>query len=188
MNKRMVLISVIIALVLILAAAVVWIVCLEGAEAPAQPETETTGNTQTEPEESMETTDPATEPTAPVTTPLVPDDTDYTGPTFMASEGVDDWDDTDSTTGTTPPTTKPQQPETTAPGNSDEITLLTWEQYEQLTTAEKQAYDLSFGMDDAGREAFFAWLDAAYAEYEKTHQGITGDGNIDIGDFMGNGN
>ena len=49
-------------------------------------------------------------------------------------------------------------------------------------------WSTGYGYDDAGREAFFAWLDAAYAEYEKTHQGITGDGNIDIGDFMGNGN
>ena len=161
------------------------LLCACSTQTPQETNTETDATSQTtEPAAPETTTQPQqTEPA--VTVPLVPDNTDYTGPTLNASEGAEVWDETTGTTAsttpesTTPPTTQPS----TEPTTSEESQLLTYEQYMALPTSKQQEYFLSFGDVDA----FYNWLEAAEAEYEKNHPEEGGDGNIDIGDYMGNG-
>ena len=91
--------------------------------------------------------------------------------------------------------TTPQQPETTAtqPAETTPTTemtqpaedgAMTWEQYQALSNADKQAYFKTF----ATTEEFYQWLDAAKKAYEEQNKGntITGDGSLNIGDFTGN--
>ena len=73
-----------------------------------------------------------------------------------------------------------EEPETDAPVNTGKIT---YEDYLNMSGAEQQEFIMSFG-DPA---AFFAWLEAAKAEYEANNPSIDiGDGSdIDIGDLIG---
>ena len=142
---------------------------------------------QTEPSVSQQT-DP-TQTTPIVTVPLVPENSDYTGPTLNASESVEEWGDnngnnngnTNSTEATKPEETTPPATKPTEPSDSEAIS---YEDYMAMSTSEQQAYFLSF--HDV--EAFYVWLDKAEAEYKAAHPEVGGDGNIDIGDYMGNGN
>lgn len=82
---------------------------------------------------------------------------------------------------TTQPTTKPteatepsQETENTTPG-TDEVKLLSWEEWSALSRAEKIAYRDSFPSNDA----YYQWYDDAKAQYDSTKP-VT-DGNIDLG-------
>ena len=58
--------------------------------------------------------------------------------------------------------------------------LLSYEEYRDLSGREQQEYYNTF----SDVEAFFAWYNAAKAEYEAAHPGIdAGDGNIDLGEL-----
>ena len=56
------------------------------------------------------------------------------------------------------------------------------EDYKAMTTAQQQAYFNSF----ASVDAFYEWLDAAEADYEERHKNdtVTGDGTLDLGDYI----
>ena len=121
---------------------------------------------------------------------------DPSAPSFVA--GVEEWDDTafhstqpttqsgqngtqtQPTTQTTPTgsqgTTNQPTGDPTKPGS------LTYAQYIALTTAQQQAYFQSFDSVDA----FYDWLDAAEAAYEAGRDTVTGDGTLDLGDFVKN--
>ena len=70
-------------------------------------------------------------------------------------------------------------PTTAQSGN----TVLTYEAYMAMSAEQQQAYFESF----ADVQSFFAWYNAAKAEYEKENSSIEigGNGNIDIGDIIG---
>lgn len=105
-----------------------------------------------------------------------------TAPLGDFEEGVEVWQDTQ------PAATTPADPQTTVPAQTqptEETTVpsqksLTYEAYLQLSNTEQQAYFRSFDTVDA----FYDWLDAAQAEYEKTHPGGSGSGSVDIGDYI----
>ena len=143
-------------------------------ESAEQQPTESEADTQaTEPVESTQTTVPLT--------------TDPSNPIY-ASEGVENWEENAGGGATAPTATEPQPTENGTSGETDGTGTLTWEQYLNMTLEEQQAFDISFGLDEAGRKAFFAWRNAAREEYEKAHSYVTGDGNVNIEDFMGGGN
>lgn len=183
MKNKVTIIAVVTLLVLVI--ALITMIVLGGEEisslpdnsCPTQPDV-TFGNS----EEITQNTDATQSTEAPVAT--IPLSTDPSNPVY-ASEGVENWEE-GATGGDGGLTTTPvvTQPTTETIGTE----FPTWEQYLNMSTAEKQAFDISFGLDEAGRVAFFAWRDAAKAEYEKTHSNVTGDGNVNIEDFMGQGN
>jgi hypothetical protein len=129
-------------------------------------EDETDPSDETDPTQSDATGD---------TTPTEsnPTQSDPTGPS--GSTDVDIWGE-DPTTQPTESTTQP-----TAPVEIPSDGELTWEQYLALTSEQRYEYYKTFESMDA----FFAWKNAAEAEYDATHTIPTIDGNIDLGDLIG---
>lgn len=60
---------------------------------------------------------------------------------------------------------------------------LSYEDFIKLTPEQQQAYQESYGLDEAGLQAFFKWYSEAKAAYEKEHppEEIPSDGKIDLG-------
>ena len=111
-----------------------------------------------------------------------------TGETEAPTEGKDDpvegttepTEATDPTESTeTPESTEPSESTTPAEGdNQGGSTVTAYENYMNMSGEEQLAFMQSF----ESMEAFFAWLNAAKAEYEAQNPGIdVGDGNIDLG-------
>lgn len=119
----------------------------------------------------------ATEYTAPsqVITVETPDGTT----SIVTQEGVTDWGEGNGTTVT--PSTNPSGNQQTGSEKPATPGSLTIEQYEALSTAQQQAYFQSFATVDA----FYEWLEAAEAA-RKPGNSVTGDGNLDLGDHIGN--
>lgn len=74
----------------------------------------------------------------------------------------------------------------TGNGNSTALPApgtLTYEQFIALTPAQQQEYQASYGLDEAGLEAFFKWYNEAKAAYEKEHppEEIPNNGKIELG-------
>lgn len=82
----------------------------------------------------------------------------------------------------TPGTQTGNQPGDQPTGNQ----TLTYAQYLALTTSEQQAYFESF----ASVDAFYEWLEIAEKEYEESmkNDSVTGDGTLDLGDYIGKQN
>ena len=99
------------------------------------------------------------------------------GTTLPAGESVEEWGESDSAQHSTTPTQNTtQQGSVELPTDGRELTI---EEYESLTTSQKQAYFESF----ATVEAFYDWLDKAEAN-RKTDNTVTGDGNLNLGDYV----
>ena len=100
------------------------------------------------------------------------------------SDGVEEWDDTISKDGTTAPTQNQQpaqnQQPTEAPTLPPAGTKLTYAQYMAMTTSQQQEYFKSFDTVDA----FYEWLEEAETEYEKNQNTVTGDGTLDLNDYV----
>ena len=96
----------------------------------------------------------------------------------VMSDGVEEWNDTISKDGTTAPTQN-QQP-TEVPTLPPAGTKLTYAQYLAMTTSQQQEYFKSFDTVDA----FYEWLEEAEAEYEKNQNTVTGDGTLDLNDYI----
>lgn len=177
-------------------------------------ETEATTTVQTG-EETQETTAPATEqtqsssggdhsgtqpptkpssggsqqPTQPQTKPTEGDGQQQTQPQTTGPQvdgDVEDWiADTTAPEETQPATeeaTKPAAESTQATEPEKELTDLTYSQYLTLKPEEQEQFMNAFDSMDA----FLAWYKAAYAAYEENREVITGSGNINIGDYIGN--
>lgn len=124
-----------------------------------------------------EKTTEATQPADPTGKPII-------------SDAVEEWDtpgDQDTSNrptqpGESQPTTQPTTPTqpTEQPTAGDK---LTYEQYMAMPTSQQEAYFRSFPTV----EAFYEWLEAAEAEYEKNQNTVTGDGKLDLNDYI-NGN
>lgn len=136
---------------------------------------------------------------APAVEATTPTSGDSTAPT--AVEGVEDW----TTTGTQIPSSQTgnQQSggqtgnEQTGNQTGDQQTgnqtgtqeqpeasgTLTLEAYNAMSTSEQQAYFQSFATVDA----FYEWLEKAEKDYEERHKNdtVTGDGTLDLGDYIG---
>ena len=82
----------------------------------------------------------------------------------------------------TPGTQTGNQPGNQPTGNQ----TLTYAQYLALSTSEQQAYFESF----ASVDAFYEWLETAEKEYEESikNDSVTGDGTLDLGDYIGKQN
>lgn len=108
---------------------------------------------------------------------------DSSSETTRPTTGGDNDPTTTPTTAPTSPTTEPTEPtEMPTYPEVEGIKLLTWEEYEALGGQGQRAYKESF----PNREDYYAWLEAAQAEYKANHESEFG-GNVDIGDIL-NGN
>lgn len=100
---------------------------------------------------------------------------------LITQEGVGIWDGVE---GGKRPATTPSGNQSgnqqTGNGQTAKPGSLTIEQYEALSTSQQQAYFQSFATVDA----FYDWLEAAEAA-RKPDGSITGDGNLDLGDYVG---
>ena len=149
--------------------------------------------TTTKPTQGTQATDPTmsegvenwtdTQATQPATKPT-------TQPTTKPTTQATTQATTKPAQATTQATTKPAQ-STTQSGNQTtespmppENDLLTYEEYNKLSVSEKEAYFKSF----ADPEDFYDWLDAAEAVYNEQNKDnvVTGDGSIDLEDFIKN--
>lgn len=101
------------------------------------------------------------------------------------SVSVEEWEDDDNEIKpvatkpqvTNPPETKPAE---TLPANPEK-TSLTFDQYQNLSSADQQAYFESFDT----MEAFLAWYDAAMKEYEESKNVVEiAGGAVDLGELM----
>jgi len=106
--------------------------------------------------------------------------------TLPVVEGVEDWEDTPAqqpTGQTTPdpsatePTTGQQTGNQEQPDASKPLTLA---EYEAMTTAQQQAYFESFATPDA----FYEWLEAAEEAAKGQENTVTGDGTLDLNDYI----
>lgn len=132
-------------------------------------------------------------PTTNSTDPSTTQATDYTAPSveitietptgttsIVTQEGVSDWGEGNDAT-ITPSTgnqTGDQQTGNEQPAAPGSLTI---EQYEALSVTQQQAYFQSFATVDA----FYDWLEAAEAA-RKPDNSVSGDGNLDLGDIIGN--
>lgn len=121
------------------------------------------------------------------------------------SNGVEEWEEDDDTkaiapstaTTPTPPTTKPQEtkpqatkpqetkPQETTPPETVPVkpdgTKVSFEQYNNMSSADQQAFFESFENVDA----YLAWYDAALKEYENSKNVIEiAGGSVDLGELM----
>lgn len=124
--------------------------------------------------------------TAPAGGTTAPAGTDQT-----VVEGVEDWEDapnqqtpTQQTAGeatteqpTTQPTTGQQTGNEEKPDASKPLTLA---EYEAMTTAQQQAYFESFPTVDA----FYEWLEEAEKAAQDDNNSVTGDGTLDLNDYI----
>lgn len=100
--------------------------------------------------------------------------------TETVTKPVETEEETVGTETATEPTTAPETENTEPSGPAVQITEYEW--YHALSGEEQMAYMESFGSMDA----FFAWYNAAKAEYEESRPSIdVGSGNIDLGDLIG---
>lgn len=201
MNRSNLIKLILILAAVLLVAAVVAAILIFGTQNPAAPTTQPSGSTgqSVDPSGTDTVTDPLpsgdvgvgiwdeTDPTDPSVTdptdPAVSDPTGETEPDPSGDVDVGIWDETDPTESTTQPTTQPTQP-VDPPADG----LLSWEQYQALSAEQRQAWSLATFPGENGSldmTAFFAWRDAAKAEYEEQNPIPTIDGNIDLGELMG---
>ena len=107
--------------------------------------------------------------------------------TLPVVEGVEDWEGapTQQPTGQTTPDQPTAQQPTTGQQTGDQeqpdaSKSLTLAEYEALTTAQQQAYFESFDSPDA----FYEWLEAAQKAAEEQGNTVTGDGTLDLNDYI----
>lgn len=129
------------------------------------------------------------QPTQPQTKPTEGDSQQQTQPQTTGPQvdgDVEDWTaDTTVSEETQPATeeaTKPAAESTQATGPEKELTDLTYSQYLTLKPEEQERFMNAFDSVDA----YLAWYKAAYAAYAENREVITGSGNINIGDYIGN--
>lgn len=198
MNRENLIKLILVLVAVLLVAAVVAAVIIFGGQNPAAP-TQPSGSQSGEPSGTDTVTEPApsgdvgvgiwdeTDPTDATDTIGATDPTGTTGTTEPAPSGsvdVDIWTDpTDESTKPTEPTTQPTQPVT--PPDSG---LLSYGEYLALSAEQKQAWaEKTFPGADGKLDmtAFFAWRDAAKAEYDAENTIPTIDGSIDLGEILG---
>lgn len=141
-------------------------------EIPATNPFETEGTEGTDPtakpENPTEATNPKTEDPKDVTTPSE-EATEPTEETLPSEEVTEPTEETTPSEETVPPTEG---------GNQGSAGKTAYEDYINMTGEQQLAFMQSFD----SMEAFFAWLNAAKAEYEAQNPGTdVGDGNIDLG-------
>ena len=200
MNRENLIKLILVLVAVLLVAAVVAAVIIFGGQNPAAP-TQPSGTSAqgNGPSSTDSATDPTpsgdigvgiwdeTDPTDATDAIGTTDPTGTTGTTDPAPSGsvdVDIWTDpTDESTKPTEPTTQPTQPVT--PPDSG---LLSYGEYLALSAEQKQAWaEKTFPGADGKLDmsAFFAWRDAAKAEYDAENTIPTIDGSIDLGEILG---
>lgn len=131
-------------------------------------------------DEPTEGTDPTAKPENPTeaTNPKTEDPKDVTTPSEEATEPTEETPPSEEVTEPTEETTPSE--ETVPPtegGNQGSAGKTAYEDYINMTGEQQLAFMQSFD----SMEAFFAWLNAAKAEYEAQNPGTdVGDGNIDL--------